>query len=255
MVQAAYSWTLPPDLARSLGEPVGSKLLVVLLWAIVFCGAVVSWRRRRDPEDGVDSAKLLFAVAAPWLFLPTAILLAISFIDPLFHRSYVVFSTPAFALLVAYGLLLITRRALLGALVAGLILLAIPALYSDRQPLAKGNLDDIADIVARRTQDGDAVVFFTSGGRRMAALYPETFEHLTDIELDQTPDEAGNFLGKRVTRREFDSRLADVDRLWIVVRIQKPLPDWMQHQLAENQLTMTADWTVGGSAVLLYERE
>lgn len=255
LIQTAGAWTLPPALNKIGTGLSASQLLVVLLWGIVLLGAVVAWRRRHTQSRAEASTELLFAVAAPWLFLPTAILLVASLVDPLFHRSYVVFSTPAFALLVAYGLLLVTRRALLGVLAAGLIMLAIPTLYSDRQPLAKGNLDLIADVLAQQSQPGDAIVFYKSGGRRMTVLYPETFDPLTDVVLDQTPIEAGDFLGTKVTEHELDSRLDEVDRLWLVSRVRKPLPDWMQRQFAENHLIKTDDWKFGRSSLLLYERE
>jgi len=113
-------------------------------WASLLVGAVLvacaAWRLRRadadadgdaDPDRG--AARLRLAVAATWGLLPAALLLAVSFVEPVFWPRYAIVSLPGLCLLVALAAERTFARgrsralagALAGACVAALVALAL----------------------------------------------------------------------------------------------------------------------------------
>lgn len=254
-VMAASAWALP-WLVQGRWADVAGGLLVVALWALAIGATVVASLRIRAGA-AADSPALLLRVCLPWLLVPVGILMVASLAKPVFAGRYVFFSTPAFALLVGYALCLIRPRRRAVVVGLGLLVLALPSMYSDRQPMAKGDLRQIATILAENAEPGDAVLFSPSSRRRMVAAYPWGFEGLEDVALAQGPVPSASLAGTDVTEEELARRLTGVSRLWLVLgdgQTQADLPQWKARALRESSLAETRSWDGLRGEVVLLER-
>lgn len=256
VVKASSSWVLP-WLVQGLAADLAAGLLVVCLWALAV-GAVVLAGRGVRAGAAPEGPALLLRVCLPWLLVPVGTLIVGSLVKPMFAGRYVFFSTPAFALLIGYSFWLLKprRRAVLVGL--GLLLLALPSMYSDRQPMAKGDLRPISEILGENAQGGDAVLFSPSSRRRMMAAYPQGFDKVWDISLGQSPIQSGTLTGTEVTNRELARRLGGVNRLWLVFGDGDNLTDLPASKariLRENSLVEARSWDGLRGQVVLLERQ
>ncbi|MGN6791139.1 MAG: glycosyltransferase family 39 protein [Streptosporangiaceae bacterium] len=180
---------------------------------------------------------ILTAIALPWLVMPPALLIAVSFIHPYYVERYVLFCLPALAVLVAAGLVWLvrlTRRALAGR---GLrprlsdVLAAVPSAVlaliivgfligpqrEIRQVSARpDNLKAVAAVVARHERPGDAVLYLPRDTDLVGVAYPAAFRHLRDIGLGRSALASGTLRGIAAPPQVVASRLGQVRRLWTV---------------------------------------
>lgn len=256
VLKASSSWTLP-WLVQGRTADVAAGLLVVGLWALAVGGVVLAGRQARA-GTAPESPELLLRVCLPWLLVPVGTLIVASLLKPMFAPRYVFFSTPAFALLIGYLLWLLHLRRRAAIVGFGLLLLALPSMYSDRQPMAKGDLRQISEVLSENAREGDAVLFSPSTRRRMMAAYPRGFDRLRDISLAQSPTESATLTGTEVTNRELAERLANVNRLWLVFGDGDSLTDLPASKariLRESSLAETSSWDGLRGQVVLLERK
>ena len=144
----------------------------------------------------------------PWLFLPPALLFAVSVshvIHPLYVFRYIAFCIPAAALLAGTALAALARKAVgWGVAVAALVVIVaagLPAQGSQRTPTGHGYDIRLADqAVASRARPGDALLNIRywplswGGGveRGMAGEYPYGLARLHDISLARGPVPSGD---------------------------------------------------------------
>ena len=206
----------------------GSKSLIALVAVVVLVAVLGCLAYRPRPLPLVDAATL----ALPWLVLPAAILLTVSQIRPVYDTRYVLYSTPALALLIATGLAWLTRlvastqigkAAGLLSWAPALVILAVFAglvlapQRSMRLPSARAdNLRQVSAIVAANEHSGDAVLYLPVNKRGFSMGYPAPFRRLWDISLAKSPVAADNLLGTEVAVPVLRARAARVDRLWVV---------------------------------------
>ncbi len=115
---------------RLVGSP-GLCLAVVVIMALG-----VSMSLLRGPARlRADWPGRLPALCLPWLLLPAALLIAVSWVHPLYTFRYIVFCIPAAALLIGAGLAAAGRVAGPVAL-ALIVVLALPAQLGERGPPA-----------------------------------------------------------------------------------------------------------------------
>ncbi|MER5640693.1 glycosyltransferase family 39 protein [Kitasatospora sp. NPDC002227] len=160
-------------------------------------GALCWWLLGRGP------AAALAVVGLPWLVVPPAVLILVSYLDPLYVDRYVVFSYAGLALLVG-GVLARGLQALPGRARRVVAVLAVPAAVAALLPVELGlrapgaRPNDVA-AAARAVQElarpGDAVLFLP-GARREAALYdPAAFAGLHDLALAEAGADSGTING------------------------------------------------------------
>jgi mannosyltransferase len=211
----------PPPAAVAMG--------VVLAVALVIC----AWPGR----GGLRTAwpRQLAELCLPWLVLPAAILIGVSFASPVFTSRYVLYCVPALALLVGAGLVAACRAVKTSAerqagaglsapgWVAGTATLVIIALLGLSAQIsvrsADGHGDDIrgADrIVAAHYQPGDAVIYRSIDVKRFPAAYPYGLVQLRQMARDKTAAQADNLSGTVVSAAVVRQRLARVNRVWLV---------------------------------------
>jgi mannosyltransferase len=171
-------------------------------------------------------------VALPWLVVPPAVLIAVSFGKPVYNVRYVEFCLPALAVLVGAGLTGLVRlawnqrpgltwlpAALAGLVTLGLAVMLIGPQAAIRQTAARpDNLRLASAIVAARERPGD-VVFYIPGSDMhvLGTGYPAPFEKLRDIALARSPVASATLTGTEVTSPAvLASRFTDVSRVWVV---------------------------------------
>src|SRR5580693_1750011 len=229
--QEQIAWLTRPDfktIDRLLHDFAGSKELVIPFALLVLAGLVTAcladnWR----PLNPV-------AIALPWLVVPPFLLIAVSYVKPVYYERYVEFCLPALAILVGTGLTGIVRLASaapvrrrrvawLPVAVAALIVLGLAALLvgpqgAIRQTAARpDNLRLASAIVAAHEQPGDVVFYLPLDAHVLGTGYPAPFERLRDIALARSPIASGTLTGTEITSPAvLKSRFTDVRRVWVV---------------------------------------
>ena len=195
------------------------------------------------------------AIALPWLVVPPFLLVAASFVKPVYYVRYVEFCLPALAILAGAGLTGLIRLAaatplgrprpgwrrlgplrlgrlrlgplrlawlpavLAGALPAALLaaLLAGPQ-HAIRQTAARpDNLRLASAIVAAHEQPGDVVFYLPATMHVLGTGYPAPFSRLRNIALNKSAIASGTLTGTEITSpARLKSRFTDVRRVWVV---------------------------------------
>ena len=156
------------------------------------------------------------AVALPWLAVPPVVLIAASFIKPVYNVRYVEFCLPALAILVAAGLTGLVRLASsaqiarlgvawLPAVIAGLVALGLAVLLAGPQATIRqtstrpDNLRLASAIVATHEQPGDVVFYIPVDMRVLGTGYPAPFLRLRDLARAQSPVASATLTGTEIT--------------------------------------------------------
>jgi len=193
------------------------------------------------------------AIALPWLVVPPFVLVAASFVKPVYYVRYVEFCLPALSILAGAGLTGLIRLAAatplgqrrigwrrlgwrrlnergLGSLrlawlpgvLAGAVLAALLAgpQHAIRQTAARpDNLRLASAIVAAHEQPGDVVFYLPATMHVLGTGYPAPFDRLRDIALDKSAIASATLTGTEITSpARLKSRFTDSDpeRVWVV---------------------------------------
>lgn len=235
--QGAVEWIPFPDTAhlwRSVVGVTGSLAATALAGAV--CLAALAGPR--TPE--------LVRVAVPWLVVPPGVLLALSFVEPVFVARYVLMCVPALALLIAAGLLAGPRTVMIPA---GLVLLVLTLTVQPRLREPDSKWHDVTPVVeALRawSAPGDGYLISPAGTRLLASAYPRVFDPLADLALRVSGARQGTLSGGEVGRAELARRVREADRVWVVQRLNGN-PSAEQRTEAQVALLRRAGLTaVGG---------
>ena len=245
-------WLRPPGAAAALatGRLVGSAGL--LLASVVLTGmglALAALGRRIRAGWPVR----LPALCLPWLVVPPLMLFVISQVQPAYTFRYIVFCTPAAALLIGTGLAAAGRVAGTAGL-ALIVLLALPAQLGERGP--SGHTDNIRrldQIVARNERPGDAVLYPQSGSRAFAAAYPYGLVRLRDVMLGESAARSDTIAGTDARAPVVAARLGSVARVW-VIQSNVPSPG-RPAELRGLSFRLVREWRVTVSWLCLYEHQ
>jgi mannosyltransferase len=225
--RGTLSWLTTPPLAGSvegLRKLIGPASMVLALVLAAGIGILLTGGRGREALRAAWPAGL-FELSLPWLVLPPAVLIGISYASPVYTFRYVVFCAPAAALLGGAGLASLRWPSGRGALAwapaaAGLALVAvlgIPAQLAVRAPDGHGTDIRAANaIVAAHRRPGDGVLYLGTDTKYFPAAYPSGFVRLDDIAQRRTPSQAGNLVGSDYGASVVRGRLARVPRVWVV---------------------------------------
>jgi mannosyltransferase len=236
--QEQIAWLSKPTLnamERLLTDLAGSRPLILLFALLALGGLVVAWR--------VDGWRPLnpAAIALPWLVVPPFVLIAASFVKPVYYVRYVEFCLPALAILAGAGLTGLIRlatvtppdRLRLGRLHLGKLRLAwLPAALvvvllavllagpqqTMRQTAARpDNLRLASAIVAAHEQPGDVVFYIPATMHVLSTGYPAPFLRLRDIARKQSATASATLTGTETTSPALlKSRFTEVKRVWVV---------------------------------------
>ncbi|MBV9093892.1 MAG: hypothetical protein JO132_08465 [Streptosporangiaceae bacterium] len=225
------AWLLKPDVQTVdalIGHFAGSRLLILPVAVLALCGiAAACLADRWRPLNPA-------AIALPWLVVPAVILLAASYLRPVYNQRYVEFCLPALAILVGAGLVGLVRlgwylktsrppRAWLPGAAAAVAVIAVAVMLvapqrAIRQPSARpDNLRLASAIVAANERPGDVVFYIPVNMRVLGTGYPAPFGGLRDIARALSPIASGTLTGTEVSNPAvLKSRFTDVNRVWVV---------------------------------------
>jgi mannosyltransferase len=258
--RGTLSWiTTPPLLGTidGLRKLIGPAPMLLALCLAIALGVVLDLLARRPLRASWPPE--LFALCLPWLLLPPALLIGVSYASPVYTFRYVLFCAPAAALIGGTGLAALVLPSLPGVLawvpaVAALAVIAalgVNAQLAVRRPDGHGtNIREANAIVARARHAGDAVLYLGTDSKYFPAAYPGGFARLDDIGQALTPSQAGNLVGRQLPASVIRRRLAEAGRLWLVKlgpRPQEPLLDGLGFRLVRQ-------WRTSDIWLLLYSR-
>jgi mannosyltransferase len=263
------SWIKPPDAGTigTLWRLAGPPRMVIVIFLVTAAGLAASALSGRVALRACWPPALP-ALAVPWLIVPPALLIGVSFVTPLYAPRYVLYCLPAVALLAGAGLAALGRAvgtglgraphpglAALGWATGGVALLVIALLglgvqLSERS--AGGHNDNIrgADqIVAANMRPGDAVIFQTQDN--LWAAYPYGMARLTNIAMYQTPAQSGTLAGTTLPGPVVRQRIAATSRLWVIeLRHKTHVP-----LLQGLGLRLAGSWHTAGLLLFLYTQQ
>lgn len=213
------------------------------------------------------------AVAAPWFLVPPVLLLLASETAPMWDVRYVEYCTPAFAILVAWGLnglgRLIVRSSRRGSRVAWaptavVPLLLLAAFWPGQQTNRTSRPDSMiaeSQIIERNARPGDAVMYFPIDFRVVSAPFPDPWRRLRDVALARTPEASNTLYGIDVTPAQLPQRMADVTRVWVVTsslvnyfNTRDATPFDFAERAFLLHMRVVGRWTDGDTALILYAR-
>jgi mannosyltransferase len=237
--QAQIAWLSRPNvkaIERLLTDLAGSRQLILPFALLALAGLVAAWVA--DGWRPLNPA----AIALPWLVVPPFVLIAASFVKPVYYVRYVEFCLPALAILAGAGLTGLVRLAAvaplsrlrlgplrLAWLPAALVIALLAALLAGpqqaiRQTSARAdNLRLASAIVAAHEQPGDAVFYIPATMRVLGTGYPAPFGRLRDIALKESATASATLTGTEITNPAvLKSRFTDVRRVWVVTGASGP---------------------------------
>ncbi|MBG6182591.1 mannosyltransferase [Arthrobacter sp. CAN_A214] len=173
---------------------VDSSGLVVFAWALaaltafLLAGLANRYRRRGwKPE---------IVLAAAWVILPTAIIVAVTVLGkPLYQERYLTFTIPGLCILIGAALAAMPMRAGLAAAIA-FCLLAAPILVTQKtEGFKPDNYLAVARFVESQKGPASTAVYSDIRTRGIALSYPERFAGVEDVLLDETASDSATFWG------------------------------------------------------------
>jgi mannosyltransferase len=243
--QVQIAWLNRPTLyamERLFTNLAGSRPLIAPFALLALGGLLTAWR--------VDHWRPLnpAAIALPWLVVPPFVLVAVSFVKPVYYVRYVEFCLPALAILAGTGLTGLIRLAAvtplgrsrmgrsrmgrwrlgplrlawLPAVLAVAVLAALLAgpQQAIRQTAARpDNLRLASAIVAAHEQPGDVVFYIPATMHVIGTGYPAPFGRLRDIALNESAIASGTLTGTEITspaRLKSRFTASSARRVWVV---------------------------------------
>jgi len=236
--QVQIAWLSRPTfnaMERLLTDLAGSRPLIIpfalLALGGLFAACLADDWRPLNPA----------AIALPWLVVPPFVLIAASFVKPVYYVRYIEFCLPALAILAGAGLTGLIRlaavtppgrwgpgrwrlgRLRLAWLPAALAVALLAALLAGpqqaiRQTAARpDNLRLASAIVAAHEQPGDVVFYIPATMHVLATGYPAPFGRLRDIARNESAIASATLTGTEITSPAvLKSRFTDVRRVWVV---------------------------------------
>jgi mannosyltransferase len=238
--QVQIAWLNRPTLnamERLLTNLAGSRPLIAPFAVLALGGLLAAWLA--DHWRPLNPA----AIALPWLVVPPFVLVAVSFVKPVYYVRYVEFCLPALAILAGAGLTALVRLAAvtplrrprlgrwrlgplrlawLPAVLAVAVLAALLAgpQQAIRQTAARpDNLRLASAIVAAHEQPGDVVFYIPATMHVLGTGYPAPFGRLRDIALNQSAIASGTLTGTEITspaRLKSRFTASSARRVWVV---------------------------------------
>jgi mannosyltransferase len=226
--QEQIAWLTRPNfyaIERLLTDLAGSRPLIIPFALLALAGLVTACLA--DNWRPLNPA----AIALPWLVVPSFVLIAVSFVKPVYYVRYVEFCLPALAILAGAGLVGLIRLAAgsplgklrLAWLPAALVIAGLAALLAGpqqaiRQTAARpDNLRLASAIVAAHEQPGDVVFYIPVDMQVLGTGYPAPFLRLRDLARAKSPIASATLTGTEITSPALlKSRFTDVTRVWVV---------------------------------------
>jgi mannosyltransferase len=205
-----------------------------ILTAVIFVAALAF--RLTGRWQVADDTRQLLMVCTTWIVVPTAVSLIYSaFTDPVYFPRYLVFTTPAMAVVLAVCIVAIGGKPRwIAAVLILLVAAAFPNyLLSQRQRYAKEGWDysDVADVISAHAAPGDCLLVDNTVGwlpgpiRALLAARPAAFRPLVDVGRGARAPEHGTLWDGHVAVWLVTGRLYKCTTLWTISTHDTRLPD------------------------------
>ena len=249
------------DSTASPTEPwaLASVALALVGWIAMVVAVVVGVRGRRTGP---------LWVLVPVVVVPTAVVVAYSLlVSPLYNPRYFTFAAPVCAALVGVGVSALRRRWTRVAVLVLIVALCVPVWSSQRQVTGKSGTDwsEAAAVVERGARPGDGVYFapldadpprvVERSTANVGVVYPEAFDGLVDVTARSRPVDQDSLRGTAWPLDSPRSRLADVDRLWVVEPADAPTARADDATLEAAGFERVSLWTGGMTSVEGWRRD
>ncbi len=171
----------------------------------------------------------VLVVACAWLFVPSIILAVGTTATPLYSPRYLSFTGPALALLMAVGVVAISRlvrvKMLVPLLTIAIIAATVPTYLGQRTPHPRNGGTDwnsLSAVVEKQANPGDAVIFDSSirnarKPRLAKYMYPEAFAGLADVGLETPYAETDGLWDKVYSIEDTVPRLSEHNTVWLIL--------------------------------------
>ncbi|MGA8491004.1 MAG: glycosyltransferase family 39 protein [Terriglobales bacterium] len=210
----------------------GGPLLLLACVAACVAALLPAWPTHKLGRVPWDAWRYRFLLS--WLVLPTAFILALSLIKPLFVPRYFIFCLPALLLLVACGIARLRPALMAPALLLVLIFSVKGTIdyYKHDLDIQRDDWRSATRYLLNHVQSGDAVLFHVPMGRMPYEFYHSALEPKSAAPIVLYPHH-----GDRITFLDFVEKPNDTDlerllpqhpRAWLVLtyaETQSGLPD------------------------------
>jgi mannosyltransferase len=205
-----------------------------ILTAVLIVAAIVAWLKGvRAPAGDMRG---LLSICAAWIVLPTAVVVIYSAIgEPIYYPRYLIFTTPAAAVVMAVCIVTIARKPWP---IAGVVLLfsvaALPDyLFTQRWPYAKEGWDysQVADVISSHAAHGDCLMVDNTAPwkpgpiRALLATRPAAFHSLIDVERGAYGPKVGWLWDGHVAVWLTTAKINKCPAIWTITSKDKSLPD------------------------------
>ncbi|WP_102418944.1 glycosyltransferase family 39 protein [Mycobacterium sp. 4858] len=198
-----------------------------VLSALVIAAAVALWLSGSAALARADGQ--LLALAAAWLTLPTAVILAYSaVVHPIYTPRYMTFTAPGMALILGVCAAAVTVRPWrTAALVTLFAAAATPNyLFAQRNPYAKYGMDysQVADLISAKAAPGDCllvndtVTFMPAPMRPLLAARPDAYRKLIDLTLWQRATDRNDVFDTNLIPEVVANPLSHCGVVWIITQ-------------------------------------
>jgi mannosyltransferase len=256
-----------PDFVTFIQGGVASWRLAIPLFGLVALGIAAELMATRGRLRTGPSA-----VALPWLFLPTVLLLTVSLVRAMWGgERYVEFCLPAFAILIASGFNALARlvartpfgrQGLAWIPLAVAPILILGAFSPDEGPARSARPDNLlaeSAIIARYARAGDAIIYLPINDRIVSLPYPGPFMKLRDIALAGSPAASDTLYGTDVSPAELAQRWTGVTRVWVVTSSEVSYFQTDRATALDNaegrlisRMHVVGQWRDGDTELILY---
>ncbi|MFH8618959.1 hypothetical protein ACH4E8_28380 [Streptomyces sp. NPDC017979] len=171
--------------------------------------AALGWACSRNPAGA-----RVRSLALPLLVLPTALLLLVSKVHPLFVDRYVLPYVVGLALLLGAALDHYWTRALAWSAVAGaLVVLVSHGPFLRTPDSRKNDVGAVASAVAEVAHPGDGLLFAPARRRSYALVHAAPYARLHDVSLDRSRRASGTLFGTEASPAQVRTRMLSEPRI------------------------------------------
>ena len=204
-----------------------------ILSALLMCAAIVLWLS--GSARPAPSERQLLVLAAGWLLIPTAAIVAYSaLVHPIYTPRYLCFTAPAMALILGVCGGAVAARPWAATALVGLFAVAAAPNYvrAQRNPYAKYGMDysQVADLIPAQAAPGDCllvndtVTFMPAPMRPLMAARPDAYRKLIDLTLWQRATDRNDVFDTNLIPEVVARPLSHCGVVWIITQADQSQP-------------------------------
>jgi mannosyltransferase len=207
--------------------------MFAVLSALVIATVTALWRFAS--VELAEPTRKLLTLAAGWLVIPTALIVAWSAaVHPIYTPRYLCFTAPAIALLLGVCVNAAAVKPWMAAAIVSLFAVAAAPNYirAQRNPYAKYGMDysQVADLIGTKAAPGDCllvndtVTFMPAPMRPLLAARPNAYRKLIDLTLWQRATDRNAVFDTNLIPEVVAQPLGQCGVVWIITQSDESVP-------------------------------